>query len=300
MLKFRNDLNVGRTEQTVETIMATLLSVRNKVPFDSLAFLDDTTAVMARIEEMSGTDSTRKTHLGRIMAVLKEGTTYDFYKEEHLKVKKRLAAHLETHEKSAAEEVKLVSWDRVMEVRNKLVEECKAIGETMTSKQYETLQTLMLVMLYTEVPPRRNDYALMDVVRTMGDMGDTTSNYYCIDRRKFVFNNYKTKEEYGQQVFDVPDAVADVIDSVVGMRLLVPTLRRVPLLVNQNGNRINAVSAITRMMTKAFGTPMGATAMRHIYLAHEFPTLLDDIEKRKRVAEAMAHSVKQQLQYIKR
>jgi hypothetical protein len=129
-------------------------------------------------------------------------------------------------------------------------------------------------------------------------MTDEDHNYYVSETRKVVFNVFKTRKEHGKQIFDVPDALAERIEFVVRMRLL--ENRRVPLLINQNGKRINAVSSLTRMLTKAFGSTMGTTALRHIYIAHKFPTLIEDTEERRDIANRMAHSVSQQVEYVKR
>lgn len=300
MLRLRTNLLMdGRTEATVGNIFYTLLSITDKSMFSNLDFLKDTTKVLTKLKAISGTDSTYKTHLSRVMAALGGGESYDIYKKEFDDVKARYAAHIESHEKSEAEKEKLVPWERIMEVRTKLLEECAPLVKScLTPKQYDKLQMLMLVMLHTEMAPRRNDYAIMDVVRTTADTGDKEMNYYVLETRKFVFNNYKTAKQYGQQVLEVPAHVADVVESVVCKRM--EGKDSVPFLINQNGTRINPNTGISRLMTKAFGTPMGCTAMRHIFLAHAFPGLLEETEKRRQVAAAMAHSMAEQLRYIKR
>lgn len=282
----------------MNNIMSTLLAIRKKEPFVSLDFLNDTKEVIECIGTFAKTDNSVKTHLSRIMSVLEKGTAYDAYKKEFDTVKEKVQKHLDTHEKTEAEEEKLVSWERVMEVKEALQKQCEGIDTIATPKKYEMLQTLLVLCLYTEIPPRRNDYALMDFVLQELDMTDKDHNYYVSETRKFVFNVFKTQKEHGVQIFDVPDELAERIEFVVRMRLL--DNRRVPLLINQNGIRINAVSAITRMLTKAFGHTMGTTALRHIYIAHKFPTLIEDTEERVDVANRMAHSLSQQVEYIKR
>ena len=304
MLALHNELCKERTLATVHNIYTTLLVLTERQVFTTLDFLNDTTKVLAKLREISGTDSTYKTHISRIMAVLKGGETYDKYKAEFDNAKARYAAHIESHVKTEREEEKLVPWERVMEVRTKLLKdtanEVYRDKSRLTRKQYEMFQIAMLVVLYTELPPRRNDYAIMNAVRKEADATDKAMNYYAFDTKKFIFNNYKTFEKYGVQTVEAPPMVADIVETVVGRRMFEKQCDCVPFLINQNGERINANTGISRLMTKAFGTPMGCTAMRHIYLANAFPDLLEETEKRRKVAEGMAHSMAEQIRYIKR
>ena len=292
-------MSATRKEITVENILQTLLAITEKKPFHSLEFLDDTKRVLDCINDMTMKESSKKSHLGRIMSVLKSGAAYDIYKKEFDKVQEVLEAIANTHEKSEAEQEKLVSWERVLEVREELEKQMESIDLTsITPKQYETMQTHMLLMLYTEMPPRRNDYANMDYVRSKEYTVYDTTNYYVVDTKEFIFNNYKTRATYGVQTIKVPQHVSECIERVVGMRM--GEGNGIPFLINQNNTRINSVSTITRMLSKAFGSRMGCSALRHIYIMKEFPTLLEDEEKRKRIAREMAHSVAEQLLYIKR
>jgi len=289
MCRLIMDLSKTRQESTVNSIMLTLLLLREREPFQNLEWLDDVEGVLKRVRAMSKTDSTYRTHLGRILTVYPN----DVYKRAFDETKAREKAHLESHEKSSREDEKLVSYERVLEVRDRLCAQTKDLVP-MTAKHMELLQLYLLVLLYTDFPPRRNDYALMDVVEAEEDCRDPGLNYYVRATRQFVFQQYKTVDQYGVQRFDVPPTIVETLERIVGSRGIGPLLR------NQNGSRINPVSALTRLLTKAFGSPMGPTALRHIVLAHEFPTLLDDMEKRKLWASQMAHSLTQQVEYIKR
>lgn len=297
MCRLIADLSKTRQESTVHFILRTLCLIRNDEPFDDLKWLEDVEGVLETLRAMSGTDSTLRTHVGRILTVLGDSEIAARYKTVFDECKQREKTARESHTKTAREELKLVSWERVLEVRDRLSVQTRDWTAPWTPKQLDALQQWLLILLFTEFPPRRNDYALMDVVRTTADTGDIGFNYYVLETRRFIFNNYKTREQFHQQEFEVPAVLCEAIERIVLPRM--DALNRVPMLVNQNGSRINATSTMSRLMTKAFGTPMGPTAMRHIVLAHEFPTLLRDLERRKQWAERMAHSLSQQVDYIR-
>jgi hypothetical protein len=290
------DLSKTRTEITVHNIMSTLILLRDGATFDNLDWLHNVDAVLEQIKLRSKTDGTMRTHIARVMTVLGDHACVAQYKAIFDECKEREKAQVESHKKTEPEKEKLVAWNRVMEVRETYKALSDAITPRASPKEHEIQQIYLLLLLFTEFPPRRNDYAYMDIVGPMSDAKDTKRNYYVADTQQFVFNNYKTKAQYSQQIFDVPDMIAEAILRIRGPHWEAGSL---PLFVNQKGTRINSVSTQTIWLTKAFGSPMGTSALRHIVLAKEFPTLVADMEKRKFWAERMAHSLGQQVDYIK-
>jgi hypothetical protein len=116
-----------------------------------------------------------------------------------------------------------------------------------------------------------------------------------------VFNKYKTSSHYGKQEVDIPDALMDAINVFLKRH---PNMKRIGtklnpearLLVKQDNTPINETNGITRLLNKAFGKKIGATALRHIYLTDKYA---DEVKEKKKDAEAMAHSVFAQNEYIK-
>jgi hypothetical protein len=274
--------------------MTTLLHCTKGTPFTSLDFLSDTDAVLEVVKAVSKTPATFRTHLGRILAVGGDSLPSK-YKEMFVSLKAEEKERLERHEKTEKEKVKLVPYSRVMEVRAELRQKCMDMISPLTPKEYEIQQTYLMMLLYTEFPPRRCDYAYMDVVPKQEMATDKSMNYYCMDTRKFLFYNYKTHSVYGDQVFDVPEGICVAIEQLTDWRR---GDKGCPLFILQNGNRISQPT-MTQWLTKAFGSPMGPTALRHIVLGHVFPDTIKDNEKRKDWASKMALSLGEQICYIK-
>lgn len=294
MLKLQRELSVNRKEKTVEYIMSTLLVLQDGKPFHDLEWLKNTEVVLTKLKAVSGTNGSLKTHLARLKTIL-GAETPEAYQKQFEECKAEEKRRLEAHEKTPAEETKLVSYERVMEVRKQLREECMAMTEPLSAKDYEKQQMYLLMLLYTEFPPRRGDYVNMDVVPLKSMATDDTLNYYCIDSGEFIFQNYKTVKTYGKQVFEVPEGLQAGIEQLTAGRV---GQTGCPLFVLQNGNRINT-STLSIWLTKLFGHNMGPSALRHIVINHTFPTLGQDYKKRQEFARMMAHSVEEQLHYWK-
>ena len=84
-----------------------------------------------------------------------------------------------------------------------------------TKSQYTTLLHYTILALYTLTPPRRNkDYQNMLAVRSKKELGDLTDinkkyNYLDFDNKEFIFNNFKTKKNHGQQIIKIEDDLLD-------------------------------------------------------------------------------------------
>ena len=59
----------------------------------------------------------------------------------------------------------------------------------------------------------RNDFSSMRIVNTFTDTQDTSFNYYIIDAKKMIFNEYKNSGSGGQIVRGVPDEIVNLINT---------------------------------------------------------------------------------------
>jgi hypothetical protein len=67
----------------------------------------------------------------------------------------------------------------------------------------------MVLSLYTLHAPRRNiDYSLMKI---SNDMKDDKLNYLNMDKKQFIFNNYKTQGKYNSVIVPIEDELMKVI-----------------------------------------------------------------------------------------
>lgn len=291
----------GIAETTATQYVRSLYSLNNERPFNNLAWLKNTESVHLRLSEFA--ESTQKAMLGCIVSALslvKEKPTYKkIYTYWFNEMMERSKEAGDSSKKSEKQEANWLSWEVVKSHEKRLLDDIKKFdgAKELTPAQYDAVLSLLVLSLYTMIPPRRNqDYQYMYVVKKESDAKDSDMNYLVLDSGKFVFNKYKTAKTHGQQVFDVPSELMEVIKLYLKYSPVWSPKGKKPvyLLVNYHGEPLLAVNAITRVLNRIFGKNVGATMLRHIYLSYKY-----DISEMKEDAEAMGHSLELQRQYLK-
>jgi hypothetical protein len=177
--------------------------------------------------------------------------------------------------------------------------------KVITPQDYDKLLTYLVLSLYVYIPPRRNqDYLDMYVVKKWDDTMEKDKNYLDLNGKQFIFNIFKTAKKVGQQKVAIPDTKeAPLYDTIItyikhhpGLKGNKKKAQVVKFLVSSDGSPLTAVNAITRILNRIFGKKVGSSMLRHIYLSHKYG---DKLEEMKEDAEAMAHSLGQQKEYIK-
>ena len=294
--------NVG--ENTASAYLKTLYNLNDKKPFKNLAFLKKTDEIMKKIGEYA--ESTQKTLVSTIASVLsldkdKSGykTVYKFYYDKMMD-KAKVAKEADTSEKTNKQEKNWIEWEEVQKKYNDMT------TNVPKKATVEHLLPLVVLGLYVEIAPRRNqDYLQMVVVKTNKktkiDEFPKDKNYLTITARgtplEFIFNKYKTSKTYGTQNIPITEALSTVIKKYLKVHPLLvkdKTLTSFPFLVGVDGTPITADNSITRILNKIFGKNVGSSMLRHIYLSSKY-----DINSMKSDAEGMAHSVSQQKDYLK-
>jgi hypothetical protein len=201
-----------------------------------------------------------------------------------------------------------MKWEEVVNKREKLKKDCEEFlnNKMITQTQFNKLLSYLILLLYTDIPPRRNqDYSQMYVVGAYKDGMDNNKNYFDFKNKQFIFNTYKTSKKYGKQVVDLKDSplLLQALDNYLKFHplnpkkntLKIPEKTEFKLLVNLDGSSSNAPNSITRVLNKIFdGKKIGSSMLRHIYLSSKY-----DINEMKKDSEIMAHSLQQQKDYLK-
>jgi len=178
-------------------------------------------------------------------------------------------------EKTEKQKENWITWEQVIAARDALKEKNTEEAE----RQYVALS------LYTMAPPRRNrDYLEMDVVSRMNKK-KTDRNLLVMNKKsmRFVFNQFKTADVYGQQVVKVPKDLEAVLRRYLAMH----TEQLGPLF----GTGLNS-NYMTNLLNSALGKNVGSSMLRLVFVSH-FTTPEDKaiIEKMFATADAMAHSM---------
>ena len=291
----------GLTESSAVSYLKTLYNLNEKKPFKTLAFLKNTANVDNAI--INYADNTKKTMLGIIVGVLKLANLKGYTKAlnhylELLGVKAKALREAEsTNQKTEKQEKNWITMDEIDKMKaerwNALNDKIKNKAK-ITPELYEALLNYLIVALYTETSPRRNqDYMKMTVVKKFNDGDPTNWNYLDLANHRFVFNVYKTARKYGQHKVDIPEGLEAVIKKYMKYH---PNKGNgiTPFLVHADGSPLTAINSITRILNKWFGKKVGSSMLRHIYLSSKY-----NIEEMKKDALDMGHSVEQQKGYMK-
>lgn len=303
MMKLHKDLidSRGIAETTATQYIRNLYSLNNERPFDNLAWLKNTESVHLRLSEFA--ESTQKSILACIVSALtlvKDKPTYKkVYTYWFNEMMDRSKDKEDSSKKSERQEANWLSWEVVKSHEKRLMDDISKFEslKELTPAQYDTVLSLVVLSLYTMIPPRRNqDYQYMYVVKKEADAKEDDMNYLVLDSKKFIFNKYKTAKTHGKQTFDIPDELMDIIKLYLKHSPVWSPKQKKPvyLLVNYHGEPLLAVNSITRILNRIFGKKVGATMLRHIYLSYKY-----DISEMKQDADAMGHSLELQRQYLK-
>lgn len=292
MEDLREKLGKTRAPVTVGAYLRRLKLLNDDKPFQSMKFLMDYDGINKKIDDMNLTLNTKTSYLTAICAVLschpKYHALYKRYQDKMISNAGIIKDEYSKNEKNEKQLESIVPLDDVLKVRDSL----KADFEE--GKNWDKVLGYLLLAVYTMIPPRRNkDYAMCVVVLDEPETLDDTKNYYVASDRQFIFNNYKTKSCYGQQRITVPDELVAVLERYIE---LVGAGDEFYLLVDRKLNRLNEINGITRVLNRIMGKKIGSSALRHIYLSDKFA---DNLKERKEVADAMAHGLQTQSEYVK-
>lgn len=294
-------------ESTSNAYIKALYMLNDKAPFKTLTFIKNTEVIDKKIAEYA--DNTQKALYSTITSVLslfKDKPTYKktyayYYDKMMGKAKDMKEAGGDTSEKTDKEKDNWIDWKDVQEKSAEIKETVgKFINQkVITPDNFTTLLHFMILSLYTDTQPRRNqDYLDMFVVKKWNTEMPTDKNYLDLATKQFIFNRYKTQKKYGQQKLDIPDDLFRVVTLYTKHHPLVKGNKTKTVeyrfLVFPDGTPLTAVNAITRILNKVFGKKIGSSMLRHSFLSSKY-----DITEMENDATAMGHSVEEQKKYMR-
>jgi hypothetical protein len=306
MIQLQNKLIEDRkvTESTANQYIQTLYSLNGKKPFNNLAFLKKFEEVQGRIDSYApSTQLNQYMVLTSALSLFADKPTYksayNHWKDKMMESKKE-KANTNPHEKSDTQEENWLTWDEVSKKKLGLKEEISMFisSKNITSGQYDKLLQYVVLSLYTDIAPRRNqDYLDMYVIKKLSKDTDNTKNYYDLTTHKFYFNKYKTAKTYGQQMVEVPTELQTALAAYLKHHPLARNKQKeFKLLVKQDGSNLNSVNAITRILNRIFGKNVGSSMLRHIFITSKYGNTIKDMED---TAAEMGHDTTTQREYAK-
>jgi hypothetical protein len=294
----------GLAESSSTMYIKSLFNLNGKKPFKSLSFLKKTADIDKALERYA--ENTKKTLLGIIVGSLVisgvkgYGKTLAHYQKQLGIKAKELRAIENTNDKT---EKQSKNWESLEDINKNKAERWTTLKEKIGKKAkitpavYEDLLSSLVVALYTDTSPRRNqDYMRMVVVKKWKPELNKDVNYLDLAGQRFVFNVYKTSRKYGEHIVNIPNELMSVINVYLKYHPLKSSKWATPqaFLVYHDGRALTVVNAITRILNKWFGKNIGSSMLRHIWMTNKI-----NIEALKQTAADMGHSLSQNLAYVK-
>lgn len=295
-------------ESTANAYVKSLYMLNGKAPFKTLTFIKDTEGIDKKIAEYA--DNTQKalyTTITSVLSLFKDKPTYKkvyayYYEKMMGKAKDMKEGSADTSDKTTKEKDNWIDWKVVQEKHKELGEAVSKFvsAKNITPEQFSTLLHWVILSLYTEIQPRRNqDYLDMWVVKKWKEDMPKDKNYLDLATHQFIFNKFKTQKTYGQQKIAIPEELMRVVQLYLKHHPLVKGNKtkttEFKFLVFPDGSPLTAVNAITRILNRVFGKKIGSSMLRHIFLSSKY-----DIAEMEADSKAMGHSVEEQKKYLRK
>ena len=285
--------NKNLSNNSIKLYMSILKNLNDKKEIKDLKFLSKSKKIFDKIKDYKPT--TQRNILISIVSVLKalDNPLYKDYYDDMMKLNKIIDEDTKKNEKTEQQEKNWMKWDEIVNKFNDMNSKLKKSYSNISESQYDDLLDTVILSLYVCLPPRRNkDYLLMKVSIDGKNMTDTKYNYLDMKKKQFIFNNFKTKKAFGQQIIDIPDECYNLLKKYLKYKKGNTDF----LLVKFNGDQLKSDNAITRRLNNVFGKNVSSSMLRHIYLSDKYNGVKEEMKKDSKM---MAHSTSQQADYIK-
>lgn len=237
--------------------------------------------------------SNRKTTISAILSIVPNNN--EKYRQLIMKDIQTTNDKLLTQNKSETQKENWIDYSEVQTLYNKYYEKCKPLfkrkREDLDKHELSNMTDYLVLALTCGFwfPPRRNqDWILMKI----RNFNDKTDNFLDVENKQFVFNIYKTSKFYETQRVDIPKKFFKMLKRYI-------EISDSDYLIVNAKNEPYSTQRMTQKMNMLFDGKISTSMLRHIYLTDK----LKDIPKLTeltQLAENMGHSVKQQLEYIKK
>jgi len=244
-------------------------------------FLKSPPAILKKIEHLKPT--TQRSYFIAIASVLANGNGPKKLYNAHYAILTEMNNDLRNNTtKSETQQENWITPEEIEKVNQQLMKEVKKIRVShVTRKDFTTVLTLMIFSLFTKTSPRRNiDYSLMKI---SNDKTDTKFNYLDLEKKRFIFNNYKTQKKYNQVVIDIPDNLWIVLKEYLryhpGRNQIKNKKHDIFFLVNHNNKNLENSNDVTKILNTAFGQKIGSSMLRNMFLTHKYGDVIEELKQ---------------------
>ena len=294
-LNLINKLMIGKAFSTdVKKEILKLLNSKvfdEKILFDKMTYLDDVEKVIIALREKYSNDNTFNSYLIAYTVVLSHIPSL---RNDYLRIT-TLTKNLSKQSQDKRDDNTTDDIDKIIDLsdRQALLDNIDKLPN-ITDKLIYALNVL--------IPPRRLEYRFVVLTdETDAQMLQDTNNYLIIRGKwRFVFNEYKTAKYIGQQDILIPDDLKQILISYIKAKNLnvgdlLFSLQRDK---REEISQPNFSSLISRVFSKIYGIDISNRFLRYSASTTANNQNLSKND-RQQLANAMGHSLSQNLSYSK-
>jgi len=186
------------------------------------------------------------------------------------------------------------SWldnNEIKEIFHKLERMSKVLYKQpkLNMNEIQEIQNYIILCLLggIYIPPRRSKDYVDFKIRNIDKDKD---NY--LEKRKLIFNSYKTAKTYGKQVLEIPLQLQKILKQWININ---PTEY---LLFDAHENPLTNVK-LNQRLNKLFDKKASVNQLRHTYLSNKYQSTIELNKKMNEDFKNMGSSMAQQKVYIK-
>ena len=168
-------------------------------------------------------------------------------------------------------------------------------------EKLKSVEDRLIYALYTLFPSRRLDYKNMKLTTDLNVDKLNDINYLVLSNPKqFVFNDYKTYNTYGKQIFEVPND----LDMVINQYIITKRLKNGDFLFSLLRDKKEAIAEpnfsakVKEVFNKVYGIPISMRFIRMSW-ATDLYSSNPTAKQIKELASKMSHSVSESRLYNK-
>lgn len=272
----------------------------------SLMYFKDHSSIIEYLNEIKSIATRKNTSTGIIVLLKANLSKYPFisdvlkiYSDYHKDLSNKQNDSYLDNEKTDKEDK---NWITEKEIKKKIKElESKFdisnhrtfIG---TPRKYiDIFQQYLVLKLYTELPPIRNDYANVKITHILDfkptDLTINYINFHSKQEANLLLCNYKTSKSYGIKTISIPENVVELIYKFQVAKKKVYCKDIDTLLINTTNTNPMLKNSLTKYLNKIFfPKKVSSTLLRKCYLSEKYPVVHSNRE-RENDAFVMGHSI---------
>jgi hypothetical protein len=278
----------SQTETTKEVYKKNLIRLNDGKDIKNYNFLKKTDLILKKIEHLK--PNSQRSYLISIVSTLKDLKGFDMVRKYYYNLMMQMNKDLKVNNtKSETQLDNWISQDEVMQVWQNLYDKVYPLLQLkkVNEKEWDEILNFIILSLYTLNSPRRNkDFQVMLYLNAPKDLGENFKDFNYMDKDNFLYYNYKTKNSYNLQEIPISPVLLDLLKLYLKLHPLKKS-KNPYLLVHYNGQPLDKVNDITRILNKIFNKKIGVSMLRNIYLTDKFKEPMNEL---KATANAMGTS----------